>query len=49
MDIDLKNITIRELVDSYQDNQEAGVVGFGGRLNIRPPFQRQFVYNDKQR
>jgi len=49
MDIELKNITVRELVESYQDNQEAGVVGFGGRLNIRPPFQREFVYNDKQR
>lgn len=49
MDIDLKNITIRELVDSYKDNQEAGVVGFGGKLNVRPPYQREFVYNDKQR
>lgn len=49
MDIDLKNITVRELVESYQDNQEAGVVGFSGRLNIRPPYQREFVYNDKQR
>ena len=49
MKIDLNNITVRELVDGYQDNQEAGVVGFGGRLNIRPPFQREFVYNDKQR
>ncbi len=49
MDIELKNITVRELVEEYQDNQEAGVVGFGGRLNIRPPFQREFVYNDKQR
>lgn len=49
MDIDLKNITIRELVDSYKDNQEAGVVGFGGKLNIRPPYQREFVYKDTQR
>ena len=49
MDITLKNITIRELVDSYQDNQEDGVIGFGGKLNIRPPYQREFVYNDKQR
>lgn len=48
MDIDLKNITVRQLVEGYQDNQEAGVVGFGGRLNIRPPFQWEFVYNDKQ-
>jgi len=49
MDIELKNITVRELVDSYQDNQEDGVVGFGGKLNIRPPFQREFIYNEKQR
>jgi hypothetical protein len=49
MNIEPKKITIRQLVDSYEDNQESGVVGYGGRLNIRPPFQREFVYNDKQR
>lgn len=49
MDIQLKNITVRSLVKDYQDKQEDGVVGFGGRLNIRPPFQREFVYSDKQR
>lgn len=49
MKIELKEITVSELVDGYEDNQEAGVVGFGGRLNIRPPFQREFVYDDKQR
>ncbi len=49
MDIELNNITVRELVESYQDNQEAGVVGFSGKLNIRPPYQREFVYSGKQR
>lgn len=49
MDIDLKKITINELIENYQDNQEAGVVGYDGKLNIRPPYQREFVYNDKQR
>jgi hypothetical protein len=49
MDIELKNITVRELVDGYEDNQEDGVVGFGGKLNIRPPYQREFVYGDRQR
>jgi hypothetical protein len=49
MEIELKNITVRELVDRYEDNQEDGVTGFGGRLNIRPPYQREFVYSDKQR
>ncbi|MDL2285513.1 DUF262 domain-containing protein [Desulfovibrio sp. OttesenSCG-928-F07] len=49
MNIELIDITIRDLVKGYQDNQESGVVGFDGKLNIRPPFQREFVYNDKQR
>jgi hypothetical protein len=49
MDIELHNITVRELVKDYADNQEDGVVGFGGKLNIRPPYQREFVYSDKQR
>lgn len=25
------------------------VKGYGGKLNIRPPYQREFVYKDKQR
>ncbi|MBC6399469.1 MAG: DUF262 domain-containing protein [Ekhidna sp.] len=49
MDITLKEITVRELTKDYQDNNEAGVVGYGGRLDIRPPFQREFIYKDKQR
>ncbi|MDE9532193.1 DUF262 domain-containing protein, partial [Xenorhabdus bovienii] len=49
MDIQLNSITVKELVEKYKDNQEDGVVGFGGKLNIRPPYQREFVYNDAQR
>ena len=49
MDIQLNSITVKELVKQYKDNQEDGVVGFGGKLNIRPPYQREFVYNDAQR
>jgi hypothetical protein len=49
MDITLKTITIRDLVKNYQDDQEDGVVGLDGKLNIRPPFQREFVYRDAQR
>lgn len=48
MEVKLKDITVRELVKDYQDNEENGVVGYGGQLDIRPPFQREFVYNDKQ-
>lgn len=49
MNIELKEITIRELTNGYQDNDENGVVGFGGKLDIRPPYQREFIYKDKQR
>jgi C_GCAxxG_C_C family probable redox protein len=31
------------------DSEENGVVGYSGKLNIRPAFQREFVYKDKQR
>jgi Protein of unknown function DUF262/HNH endonuclease len=49
MNIELKEITIKELSDGFQDNSENGVVGFGGKLDIRPPYQREFIYKDKQR
>lgn len=49
MKIELKEISIRALTDGYVDNQESGVRGYGGRLDIRPPYQREFVYSEKQR
>ena len=49
MKIELKEITVRELADGYKDNDEGGVVGYGNRLDIRPPFQREFIYKDDQR
>jgi len=49
MKIELKEISIRELTNGYQDNEENGVVGFGGKLDVRPPYQREFIYKDKQR
>jgi len=49
MKIQLKEITVRELTKDFEDNAEAGVVGYGGKLDIRPPYQREFIYNDKQR
>ena len=49
MDIELKEITVRELTEGYQDNSEDGVIGFDGKLDIRPPYQREFVYNEKER
>ncbi len=49
MKIELNEITVRELVAGYQDDGEGGVVGYGGKLDIRPPYQREFIYKDKQR
>ena len=49
MEIELREIPIQELVRDYSDDGENGVVGYGGKLDIRPPYQREFIYNDKQR
>lgn len=49
MNIELKEITVRKLTNGYEDNEEAGVVGYDGLLDIRPPYQREFIYKDKQR
>ena len=49
MEIKLKEITVREVVKDYTNDDEEGVVGYGGKLNIRPKYQREFVYKDKQR
>lgn len=49
MKVELHRISIREVVEGYRDNDEEGVLGYGGLLNIRPPYQREFVYKDKQR
>jgi HNH endonuclease/Protein of unknown function DUF262 len=47
--IELKGITVREVADGYLDSAEEGVVGYGGQLDIRPKYQREFVYDAKKR
>ena len=49
MKIELQKIRIREVVDGFKDSAEEGVVAFGGKLDVRPKYQREFVYKDKQR
>lgn len=41
-------ITVREVVQQYHDAQEKGVTAWNGKLNIRPPYQREFVYKEAQ-
>jgi hypothetical protein len=49
MKIALKGVKVSELVAGYEDKAEEGVTGYSGRLNIRPAYQREFIYRDKQR
>ncbi|MYD10740.1 MAG: DUF262 domain-containing protein [Chloroflexi bacterium] len=49
MKIQQLNLTIRDLVAGYYDDGDDGVVGYGGKLDIRPPYQRAFIYDMKER
>ena len=49
MKIELKEIQIRDIVEGYFDDGEDGVVAYNDMLDVRPPYQRDFVYDDKKR
>ena len=49
MKIDLHKISVRKVFDGYKDSSEEGVVAYGGKLDIRPKYQREFVYKPEQR
>lgn len=49
MKIELQKITVRQVVDGYKDKNEEGVVAYGGKLDVRPKYQREFVYKGNQR
>ena len=48
MNIRLEHIAVRDLFDGYQDNGENGVVAYGGKLDVRPAYQREFIYKPEQ-
>ena len=49
MKIELHEITVRHVVNGYLDSAAEGVVGYGGLLDIRPKYQREFIYDAKKR
>ena len=49
MNIELHEMAIRDIAEKYVDNNEEGVIGYNGKLNIRPKYQREFVYDEKKR
>lgn len=49
MNIELKSVPVRDLVAGYSDSPDGGVRAYGGRLNVRPPYQREFRYDEKHK
>ena len=49
MNIRPLQIKVRDLVKGYYDSGEDGVWSMDNNLNIRPPYQREFVYDDRKR
>ena len=49
MNIEERKVTLKELYEDYFNDDEEGIVGYGERLNIRPAYQREFIYPDKKR
>lgn len=41
-------VTVRDITRGYINNDEQGVRGYNGQLDIRPPYQREFIYNEKE-
>jgi hypothetical protein len=48
MKIELHEIPVRDLVEGFRDEAENGVTAYGGRLDIRPKYQREFIYSPEQ-
>lgn len=49
MKIQLNEIFVKDIVNWYKNSDEEWVVWYDWNLNIRPKYQREFVYKDKQR
>lgn len=49
MQIKELKVTVGEVCEGYFNDAEEGVVGYDKRLDIRPKYQREFVYKDAQR
>ena len=50
MKIELMEITVGQVAEGFVENySDNSVVGYEGKLNIRPKYQREFVYDDVKR
>lgn len=48
MNIEPRKIKVIDLFQGYVDSGDDGVVAYNGILDIRPPYQREFVYDLKK-
>lgn len=48
MTINQIKVTVGEITRGYINNDEQGVRGYDGLLDIRPPYQREFIYSEKE-
>ena len=48
MNIDPVSIKVSDIFDGYVDNGDDGVFAYGGKLAVRPAYQREFVYDQEQ-
>lgn len=49
LDVKLHQIKVGDLAAWYEDKEELGVRAYGGKLDVRPAYQREFVYKETQR
>ena len=49
MNITLHEISVKNLVKGYQNSDEEGVLAYDKKLNVRPKYQREFIYGEKER
>ncbi len=52
MKIERIQISIKDLVENYEEkglDGIEGIVAYGGKLDVRPPYQREYVYAPKER
>lgn len=49
MKIERKQITVADLICGYRDSGITGVTAYDGKLDVRPAYQREYVYGEKER
>lgn len=49
MEVKEHKIKVSEIIAGYENDEETGrVEAYGGKLNVRPAYQREFVYKENQ-